>query len=240
MKLTEVVAPTNSKNGLKNASGIRIVLVDDHELLRAGINSLVSATDGFRVVAEARDKAQAVACVEREQPDVILLNIDLKSGDGLEMVPDLLAACKTSRLAVLTDSHDPDIHRRAILFGATGVISEDEPPAILLKAIARVHAGSAWLDRSIAASLIGELLTPNKGQKARSEAKGIATLSERELEVIRLVGWGLRNKQIAERLFISDITVHHHLTSIYSKLEVRDRFELLIYAYRHRLAELPR
>ncbi len=235
--LSEVAARPRSENRVPKASGVRIVLIDDHLLLRAGISSLISATDGYSVVGEARDKAQAIACIKHAQPDVILLNIELKCEDALEMVPDLLAACKTSRLAVLTDSQDPHSHRRAIHLGAAGVISKDDPPSLLMKAIARIHAGGAWL---VTASMLGELLTPNKRQKTSTEGRKIATLTEREREVIRLAACGLKNKQIGERLFISAVTAHHHLTSIYSKLEVSDRLELLIYAYRHGLAELPR
>ncbi len=239
MRPTEVARQTESVKRLRTKSEVRIVLVDDRELLRAGISSLISASNGFRVVGEAKDKAQGVARIKDAQPDIILLNLDLKSEDGVEMVPDLLAACETSRLAVLTDSEDPAIHRRAILLGARGVISKHEPAALLTKAIARVHAGGVWLDRSVTASLIGELFTPDNRQRVGPEERKMATLTEREREVIRLVGLGLRNKQIAERLFISEITVHHHLTSIYSKLGLMDRLELVIYAYRYGLAELP-
>lgn len=238
MKLSEAVSAKREKPA-PDVPVIRIVLIDDHELLRAGISSLISANEGFRVVGEAKEKIQAIACVTQEQPDVILLNMEFESGNALPMIPDLLGACPTSRVAVLTDSKDPEIHRRAILLGVLGIISTDDPPNLLIKAIARVHAGGAWFDRSVTANMIGELLNPTKRRKLSGDAKKIAALSEREREVIRLVGAGLKNKQIGERLFISDVTVHHHLTSIYSKLQLRDKFELLIYAWRHGLADLP-
>ncbi len=234
---TEITGQTRTENRVPDASEVRVVLIDDHVLLRAGISSLISASHGFSVVGEARDKSQAIAYIRHQQPDVILLNIELKSGDGLEMVPDLLAAGKESRLAVLTDSRDPEIHRRAILLGASGVISKDDPPSLLLRAIARVHAGGAWL---VTAGILGELLRPNRRKEVAPERKKIAALTQREREVIKLAGCGLKNKQIGERLFISGVTVHHHLTSIYSKLEVKDRVELLMYAYRNGLAEPPR
>jgi len=233
----EITGQSRSENRVPDASGVRVVLIDDHVLLRAGISSLISASDGFSIVGEAKDKSQAIAHIKHQQPDVILLNIELKSGDGLEMVPELLAACQKSRLAVLTDSRDPEIHRRAILLGASGVISKDDPPSLLLKAIARVHAGGAWL---VTAGILGELLSPKRRKEVSPERKKTAGLTQREREVIKLAGCGLKNKQIGERLFISAVTVHHHLTSIYSKLEVNDRVELLMYAYRNGLAEPPR
>jgi DNA-binding NarL/FixJ family response regulator len=109
-----------------------------------------------------------------------------------------------------------------------------------MKAIERVHAGEAWLDRSLTASILRDLSPGTRSKKQDPDERKISSLTDREREVIRRVGEGLKTKQIAERLFISEITVHHHLTSVYSKLEVADRLELLIYAYRNGLADLPR
>ena len=218
---------------------VRIVLVDDHELIRAGIRSLFDEKDGFLVVGEANDKSQASSVVQCEQPDVVLLNMELRAGDGLELIPAIHVACETARVVVLTDSQDPETHRKAVLLGAIGIVSKERSPEVLMKAITRVHAGEAWLDRSITASVLVELSPRNKNRQVSPDERKIATLTGREQEVIKLVGEGLKNKQIAERLFISDITVHHHLTSIYSKLEVTDRLELVIYAYRNGLATLP-
>jgi len=116
---------------------------------------------------------------------------------------------------------------------------KNQSASTLVKAIERVHAGEAWLDRSTTASLLLELSPRNRAAKPDPELAKIASLTEREREVIKLVGKGLKNKQIAEKLFISNITVHHHLTSIYSKLDVSDRLDLLIYSYRNGLAHLP-
>ena len=220
-------------------SEVRIILVDDSELVRAAIKALISSKGDFSVVGEAGDKAQAADLIRRERPDVILLNIDLQSGDGLGMIPDLLVACETSRLAILTSSRDPEVHRQAMSLGAIGVISKKDPPDLLTSAITRVHGGGVWLDRFVTAKVLGDLSSPGKRRNVDPEEKKIATLTDREREVIKLVGEGLRNKQIAGRLFISEVTVHHHLTSIYSKLEVADRLELVVYAYRNRLADLP-
>jgi DNA-binding NarL/FixJ family response regulator len=221
-------------------ASVRIFLVDDHELLRAAIRSLLGEVETLAVVGEAGDRAQALARIEKEQPDIILLNADLKTGDGLEMLPDLLDICSSARVLVLTDSGDPTIHRKAMLLGAAGVLMKDKPPDLLMKAISRIHAGEAWFDRSTTATMLEELSPRNKTKLLDPDQLKIESITEREREVIKLVGEGLKNKQIAERLFISDITVHHHLTSVYSKLQVKDRLELLIYAYRNRLAELPR
>lgn len=117
---------------------------------------------------------------------------------------------------------------------------KDQSFEVLAKAIERIYAGEMWLDRSMTAALIEELSRRREANKTNPEAAKIETLTEREREVIAAVGEGLKNKEIGERLFISDITVRHHLTSIYSKLEVSDRLELIIYAYRHNLVPIPR
>ena len=218
---------------------VRIVLIDEHELFRAGMRLLLTRQPGFEVVGEASNRLEALQLLKREQPDVTLLSIDSNYGSSLDFLPDLFGAAETTRILVLTGSNDPELHRRAVYFGAIGVVSKDKPSGILIKAIERVHAGEAWLDRSMTASVLRDLSPSNRPKKQDPEGLKIASLTEREKEVIKLVGEGLKNKQIAERLFISDITVHHHLTSIYSKLEVADRLELLIYAYRNSLAELP-
>jgi DNA-binding NarL/FixJ family response regulator len=221
-------------------AAIRIILIDDHQLLRAGAKALIAASQGFTVVGEACNLNEALDLLDKEPPDIVLLRKELRTGDGLDLLPQLLMVRENCRIIVLTDSEDSGVHRRAVLMGAIGVVCNAKPPEFLLKAISRVHAGEAWLDRSTTASLLGELSSPKKRKALNAEEERIASLTDREREVIKLVGEGLKNKQIAEKLFISNVTVHHHLTSIYSKLEVCDRLELLIYAYKHQLAQLPR
>jgi len=110
----------------------------------------------------------------------------------------------------------------------------------LLKAITKVYAGEIWFDRSMMGSVLSQMSRVGKGNNQDPEAVKMATLTEREREIITLIGEGLKNKQIADRLFISETTVRHHLTSIFAKLEVSDRLELIIYAFRHNLAQSPR
>lgn len=239
MKPIEIANRISKRNDLPKpqVSAIRLVLVDDHELFRTGLRLLLSAAGDIHVAGEAKDKARAVSLVKRERPDVILLNIELQSGNALEMISDLLVACGTSRLAALTDSKDPEVHRQAMQHGAIGLISKEEPPEVLVNAIRRVHGGEVWIDRQVTARMFADAETVSK---LSPEERKIASLTAREREVIKLAALGLKNKRIAERLFISEITVHHHLTSIYSKLGVEDRLELMVFAYRNRLAELPR
>jgi len=218
---------------------IRIVAIDEHQMTLAGLCLLVSQQDGFEVVGGTSIFPDAVALVQSKQPDIIVTSIGSDGIAAVEFLADLLKASENSRILALIDSTDQELHRRAIRHGAAGVLSKRSSPATLVKAVECIHAGEAWLDRSTTASLLRELSPQKRAPKPNPEQTRIASLTDREREVIKLVGAGLKNRQIAERLFISDITVHHHLTSIYSKLEVADRLELLIFAYRNRLAELP-
>ncbi|MGA2264112.1 MAG: response regulator transcription factor, partial [Acidobacteriota bacterium] len=170
----------------------------------------------------------------------ILLELVLKGESGLDFIPDLIAAAEEAKVLILTGMRDPELHRRAVRLGAKGLVSKDASVDVLAKAIKKVYAGEVWLDRSMTAAVLDELSREDDSGHLGPEQTKIATLTDREREVICAVGEGLKNKQIGERLFISDVTVRHHLTSIYSKLAVSDRLELVIYAYRHDLAPIPR
>ena len=217
---------------------IRIVTIDEHELFRAGLCALLSQEKGFEVVGGTSTWPDAMILVQREKPDIVLFSINA-DGTNIDFLPELLAVSEGTRILAFSDSKDQELLRRVVRQGAAGVLSKNQPPAVLIKAIERIKAGEAWLDRSTTASLLLELSPRNRAVKQDPEQVKISSLTEREREVIRLVGNGLKNRQIAEKLFISDITVHHHLTSIYAKLDVADRLELLIYSYRNGLAQLP-
>ena len=218
---------------------IRIFVIEDQGIYRAGLCLLLSQQPGFKVVGDAATGPEALSRIQDQHPDVALLTINPKDRSGIDFLPEIFTFSEETKVLVLSGSNDPELHRRAIRLGASGVLSKDKSTELLVKAIERVNAGEAWLDRFTTASLLRELSPRNRAPKKNPEEIKIASLTEREREVIKLVGKGLKNKQIAEKLFISDITIHHHLTSIYSKLEVSDRLELLIYSYRYGLAELP-
>jgi DNA-binding NarL/FixJ family response regulator len=222
------------------AERIRIAVIEEQDLYRQGLCLLLSRQPDLKVVGDAAVWSDALSLVQREQPDVVLLAISPANCADIDRLPQLFGASESTKVLVLSESNDVELPRRAIRLGAAGVLFKNKTAETLLKAIECINAGEAWLDRATTASLLSELSPRKKAVRKDPEEMKIASLSQREREVIKLVGQGLKNKQIAEALFISDITVHHHLTSIYSKLEVADRLELLIYAYRNGLAELPR
>ena len=214
---------------------IRVVLVDDHTVVRTGLRMLIESRPGITVVGEASNGAEALAVVARTQPDIIVLDLDLGGESGLDCVSELRAVASTARVLVLTGVRDPELHRQAVRLGSLGLVRKEEAADVLLQAIEKVHAGEVWLEPAMIASVLGEMTGTRTSQPLDPEAAKIASLTEREREVMTLMGQGLRNKQIAERLGISETTVRHHLTSIFAKLEVTDRLELVIYIYRHGL-----
>jgi two-component system nitrate/nitrite response regulator NarL len=218
---------------------VRVLIVDDHGIMRAGLRMLLESQPGLTVVGEASTCADALALATGTQPDVIVLDLDLGGENAVESIPTLLRTAPDTRILVLTGVRDPEIHRQAIHHGALGLVLKEKAVETLLQAITKVRAGEVWLESTMIARVLGDLTRPQPSLQTSAEATQIARLTEREREVITLVGEGLRNKHIAARLYISEATVRHHLTAIFAQLDVSDRFELAIYAYQHGLAKPP-
>ncbi len=218
---------------------IRIMMVDRHKLVREGVRMLVSCNPAFQVVAEAENVDEALSLAESEHPDVILLALDLGPQTGLDVLRGLLTKSNPSRVLVLTHIEDPEQHRKAMMLGAMGVVQKDVGSKVLFKAIEKVHAGEIWYDRFKMGSVFRDILQNGNGKKSDPMAVKIASLTPREHEVIALVSEGLKNRVIGERLFISETTVRHHLTSVFEKLDVSNRLELILLAFSQGLATLP-
>lgn len=213
---------------------IRIVIVNDQLALRAGLCLLLEKHESMKVVGMANG-GEAVTLISREKPDVVVLDGDLGQ-DGLALLQQLLDASHSSRILILISNGDPEAHRRAIHLGAAGVLQKSAAAEVLVKAIEKVSMGEVWVDRTTMGKVLNDY---RNGHQRDPEEDKISRLTRREREVIKLVGLGLKNKQIADKLFISEITVTHHLSSIFAKLEVSNRLDLLIYALGHNLAKMP-
>ena len=159
--------------------------------------------------------------------------------DCLGSLRQLLAAFKGARVILLTNGYNPALYRCALQLGAMGLVLKKESEDVLLKAIRKVHEGELWLNQALVMRIFEQAPAAAIPKGPDSAAAKIATLTAREVEVISLIREGLKNKQIAERLFISEATVHHHLTAIYDKLGISGRVKLLLFAQQHRLAEQP-
>jgi two-component system, NarL family, nitrate/nitrite response regulator NarL len=220
---------------------IRLLLIDDHQSFLWGMVKLIeSDTPNMRVIGTASNIAEALAILEREEPDVILLDIDLRGVNSLDSMP-LLRNATSAVVLILTGVRDAETHERAILAGARGVVQKEESAEMILKAIKKVYQGEIWLDRATTGRVFSKLLDQPNNQAAPEAAK-IASLTSREHEIIDvMVSEGhSTNKQIAVHLNMSEHTLRNHLSSIYSKLEVENRLELVMYALKHRISDTKR
>jgi len=213
-------------------ASIRLLLVSRHTLIRTALARLIGDHRSFQVVADVGSRLQALTVAADHSPDVILFEPHADSDLWLDAIgPMATAAGPQARVLLLTGLSDPDLHRQALRLGARGILDLDHPADTLFRAIERVHDGDVWMERK----LVAELVTSVAGGAGAGRAR-IDSLTPREREVVRLVSEGLKNKQIAERLTIADVTVRHHLTSIFAKLEVADRLSLVVFAFRHGLS----
>ena len=217
---------------------IRIVIIDDQLVVREGLRMLLDNHPGIKVVAMASTRSEALGIVAREPADLIILDLELGGYSALSFIPQLREAATRARILVLTGVRDAATHQQAAQLGAMGVVLKEDAADRLLKAIEKVYQGEAWLDRLTIGNLLWQMSSHDK-ESLDPQKKKISTLTERERQVIVLISEGLKNKQIAERLFISPTTVTHHLSSIYSKLAVSDRLELVVYAFANKLAKMP-
>jgi len=217
---------------------INILLIDDHQSFLWGMVKLIeSDSPNMQVIGTASEIADALAILEREQPDVILLDIDLGGVNSLDSMP-LLRNATSAVVLILTGARDSETHERAVLAGARGVMQKEAPAEMILKAIRKVYEGEIWLDRMTTARVFSKLLDHSNNQ-ASPEAMKIASLTSREREIIDVMIRQGRstNKQIAVHLNMSEHTLRNHLSSIYSKLEVENRLELVMYAVKHRITD---
>ena len=207
---------------------ISIIIIDDHSIVREGIRMIIENDDDLKVVGEADNMPEALRQVALKKPDIVLLDLDMDKVLSLDSIDEIFSASKDSRILILTGVVDEELHKRAILEGARGIILKQQAGTILLKAIKKVYQGEVWIDRSLTAKLLEEA---NKIKQQNREAqKKIGTLTAREFEIIKLIAEGLINKEIARRLFVNEKTIRNHLTVIYHKLELTNRVELAIYA----------
>ncbi len=210
---------------------IRVVLVDDQVLFRAGIRMLVDSQPDLVVVGEAADGAQAIEVTRATAPDVVLMDIRMPVMDGLAATAQLLADADPPRIVMLTTFDLDEAAARAIRQGASGFLLKDADPEFLLAAIRTVHSGSAV----IAASATSELFS-HFAAAPRPAPAAYGGLTEREREIFALAARGLSNAEIAAREFLSEATVKTHISRILGKLALRDRVQLVVFAFEHGLA----
>jgi DNA-binding NarL/FixJ family response regulator len=196
-------------------------------MVRTALAYYVASRSNITLLAECGvDEVQTMA--RQHRPDVLVLAMPEET--ALTHIRDIVEACPQTCVMMLAAS-PPLVHERAVELGARGVLALDQPAAMLVKAIEKVRAGEIWLDRGCTASLLRSVLRSPRRRDPQQEQ--IASLTRRQLQIVQLIGEGLRNGQIAERLFISPSTVRNHVTVILDKLGLSDRFDLAVFAFRH-------
>jgi DNA-binding NarL/FixJ family response regulator len=217
---------------------IRVVIADDQDLVRLGLRTLVESEDGMAVAGEAADGLAAVDVAKRESPDVVLMDVRMPGIDGIEATRRIVAdsSLSATRVVVLTTFELDEYVFDALRHGASGFLIKDTKPAELLRAIRLVAAGEALLSPSVTRRVVREFATrPSRVVKPHPQ---LATLTDREREIVGLVGEGLNNDEIADRLVVSPATARTHVSRAMIKLSARDRAQLVVIAYQSGLVVL--
>jgi len=220
---------------------IRIVVADDHPIFRDGLCRLLALEEDFEVVAQASDGRQVLDVLQQYEPDILLLDLKMPGLDGLTTLQKLQAARNKTRVIVLTASDDKNEFVQAMKLGTSGIVLKQTATELLIKSIRKVHAGEIWLDSHTTAAVIRQFVAAEQPISAppppppMPRERERSPLSQREREIVALVAQGFKNKEMAEKMFISEQTVKNHLHNICDRLGVSERVELALYAIHNNL-----
>ena len=216
---------------------IRILIADDHQLLRQGIRNFLSLEPDFEIIGEASDGEEAIAQATALLPDILLLDINMPKANGIEVAAKLKETHPKIRILALTMHDDENYMMKMIQSGAAGYLLKDVEPSMMAQAIRRVHAGESFVEPSLTKKLFSGI-TSREEQKLAPQPPGMMEsdrLSVREIEVLRLIGKGMSNAEIARELYLSEKTVKNHLTNIFRKIQVTDRTQAVLFAIKHKI-----
>ena len=219
------------------AGVIRVLIADDQTVVREGLATLLAAMEGMEVVGSARDGEEAVRLAALRRPDVVLMDLRMPRCDGVEATRRLTAEQPEARVVVLTTYADDSSVFAALEAGARGYLTKDAGATEIALAIRTVHAGEALLDPSVQRRLLESLRAPVTAATPGPPGPLPDGLTQREAEVLALIGEGLSNREIAARLHVSEATVKTHINNIFSKTGVRDRAQAVRYAFSHGLTQ---
>ena len=217
-------------------STIRVVISDDHPIVREGLRRLLALEPDISVVGEAGDGESTLTIVDQVNPDILLLDLRMPGIDGLSALQRLQRVNKRTRVIVLTASEDKNEFVQAMKLGCSGIVLKQTAAELIVKSIRKVHAGEIWLDSHTTAAVMRQFASPNDPvPQGSARPRDRSPLSQREREIVALVAQGYKNKEMAEKMFISEQTVKNHLHNIFDKLGVSDRLELALYAIHNNL-----
>ncbi len=220
---------------------IKIIVADDHPIFRDGLCRLLSLEPDFAVIAQASDGREVIDLLTEHQPDILLLDLRMPGLDGLATLQRMQAARSRTKVIVLTASDDKNEFVQAMKLGTSGIVLKQTATDLLIKSIRKVYQGEIWLDSLTTAAVMKQFATATVEEQSGAPAQQApapreqrdrerSPLSQREREIVALVAQGFKNKEMAEKMFISEQTVKNHLHNIFDKLGVSDRLELALYA----------
>jgi len=214
---------------------IKVLIVDDHSLVRQGLKQIVELESDIKVIGFAADGEEAIVKVQELKPDVVLLDVNMPKLNGIQTLRRLKDIDRTTKVIMLTFHDDREYLFETINLGANGYVLKDAESEALIKAIRDVFQGSSYIYPTLATDLVKEF-----SRREEKSKKGIneQNLTKREYEVLTLLAEGLNNKQMGECLFISEKTVKNHISSIFKKINVSDRTQAAIYAYKHNIKKI--
>jgi DNA-binding NarL/FixJ family response regulator len=231
---TSTSAPTEQGKSSKTKL-IEVMLVDNHQVVTAGIKLLLESTKTFKVTQIAHTAKMAIESLDTITPDLILLEPDLEDANGFDLIPSLLKKSPTSKVLVLTALNDFGAHDQAIVKGARGVLKKSDAPDLLLKAAAKIHEGELWVNREATSRILLQIAQATANKELSPEEIKLNSLTAKETKVSKLLHANseLTLKEISGLLHISEHTLRNHLSSIYQKLEVKNRLEFYVFASKH-------
>ena len=214
---------------------VRSVLADDHQMFRDAVRRLLDAEPDLVVVGEAGDGEEAVALTLQYEPDILLLDVAMPHSNGMEVLQQIAAASKATRIIMVTGAVEENELRQALRLGARGFVLKESGAVQLLESIRVVHAGEYFVGRECMADLVSAVRSRGVALEGRAPRKADFGLTTRERQIVSAVVNAYQNKEIAEKFAISEKTVKHHLTNIFNKVGVSNRLELALFAVHHRL-----
>ena len=217
---------------------IRVLIITIHNILCESLGTMVESNGDMCVAGCTSEPDQLSDFNDFDKPNIALIYLSEKGDQTVEIIPRLLKIDPQIRIVAVVGAADVESQTRALQLGAVGIVQKEQNSKLLIGAIRQVHGGETWINQSLLTNLLNNNRQKNKAMDSY-ESPNVESLTTREKEVIEMIGKGLKNKEIAKYLFISEATVRHHLSSIYGKLYVMDRLNLVIYAYQHNLIQSP-
>jgi len=211
---------------------ISILIADDHSIIRQGIKQIIEHEEDIMVVAQASNGSEAIKLARQYKPDVILMDINMPGTDGLQAIKELKSGVNNNKIIVLTIHEDREYLFKTLKMGVDGYVLKDAEPNVLIEAIRNVYKGQTYIQSNMTKELVREFTRVTTREKRKDNGNN---LTQRELQVLELITEGMINKEIAQRLYISEKTVKNHISSIFKKLNVSDRTQAAVYALKNNI-----